>query len=750
MVKKILLSSALCYCSLQAQTLMLRDAVNEIVHTNPEIQEKLHTFKANIESYKYAKTGFLPKVDVDLSLGSETTKSKTTHDESKTLFKTESSLKLVENLFSGYETTNDIKQQKEKYISASLSIIEKANEIALSVAQTYINILKAKQLLLLEQDTVETHKDILNQIQAKVDAGFSPVSDSLQVQTRYTLAQADLQTQKNELENELAKFHKLLGRFPHINDFQDPIDDFNVPSNLNQAIMFALKNNPAIKIANHNVLAQKYAYKKAEKTKWPTIDLVVQGHFSDNANGLEDSSTQLYAGISMQYNIYNGGADEIDTQRNISLIHEENTKRDQVRRDVIESVILAYKTYNILHKKDKILKQHLDFAKKTNTAYHEEFKIGNRTLLDVLNMEVELNDARKKSVTNKYDMLVAKLRLEKALGTLANILNVSVDDITNLKYSDKNPKYKKDTLPLNLETDHDKILDMQDICDKSQNILNVNKFGCKNHSEDSGIEDLLKQAPLIQEKKKKSTTSITDDIMEELPDVSPSTPPKPKKTYPMQQDEKLFENNTQPPIQNKADDAPKLLHNKEYIYFEYGSSKLTNNSKRLVDMIIAKLKHDKNLKLKLTGYTDNLGPKRRNEIRSKSRADTVKRYLIAHGIDGRRISVFGMGESNPIASNATPEGRSLNRRVEFKFIDENGIQQDYISEKEKNYQPKTTQTKSYHQQKKTEDDESDIFLDAPPAQQTKPKVNPYKSKKYPIPQQKTSTEIDPEMIEVDF
>ena len=656
MVKKIIISSLLCYTTMYAEAFTLGDAANEIVHTHPEVKEKLHSFKAAIETHKYSKAGYLPTIDFQVSLGSETTKSQTTRDEYETLLKRETSLKLVENLFNGFATKNDVLEQKEKYISASLEIIEKANAITLRVSQTYLNILKYKNILALEQENIQNYEKILGQIQEKVKGGFSPLSDSLQVQTRYTLAKASLQTTKNSLENELAKFHKLLGRFLALSDFEEPTYDFSVPLELNNAIKFALKNNPTIKIANHTLKAKKYSYEKMKKTKWPTIDAIFKAENNENTGALEGSTERYYAGIELKYNIFNGFADTTQEQKEISLLHKEHELRNGKRRDIIESVILAFKTYNDLVTKETILTQHVEFAKQTNDAYYEEFRIGKRTLLDVLNIETEYNTAQKEFTTNKYEKLTAKYELLSYLGTLSNKIGVNVDNIANLRYSDKNSRYKRDTLPLNLEADKDKIVDMVDICDKSLSFLgNINSYGCSRSVSQEIIPSSIKKE--VTKKEEPVVSSFLDtpvpheDTLADIPEEDSL--------------ENLFIEET-PTIEKTSN----VTLDNEFIYFQYGSSKLTNNSKRLLDILVAKFRDNPRLKIKLTGYTDNRGPERRNIIRSRSRANTVKKYLVAHGVSRRTISTNGVGSANPIASNETKEGRSKNRRVEFELIND--------------------------------------------------------------------------------
>ena len=71
--------------------------------------------------------------------------------------------------------------------------------------------------------------------------------------------------------------------------------------------------------------------------------------------------------------------------------------------------------------------------------------------------------------------------------------------------------------------------------------------------------------------------------------------------------------------------------------------------------------------INVNGYTDSTGSADYNEQLSQRRANSVGNYLIQSGVGANRISAVGFGESNPIASNSTPEGRAQNRRVEVQI-----------------------------------------------------------------------------------
>ena len=80
------------------------------------------------------------------------------------------------------------------------------------------------------------------------------------------------------------------------------------------------------------------------------------------------------------------------------------------------------------------------------------------------------------------------------------------------------------------------------------------------------------------------------------------------------------------------------------------------------------MKKNSSYNLSINGYTDNTGSESGNLRISKARAAAAKKYLVNKGVNASRLTSEGYGIANPIATNDTPEGRALNRRVEFKVV----------------------------------------------------------------------------------
>jgi outer membrane protein OmpA-like peptidoglycan-associated protein len=87
-----------------------------------------------------------------------------------------------------------------------------------------------------------------------------------------------------------------------------------------------------------------------------------------------------------------------------------------------------------------------------------------------------------------------------------------------------------------------------------------------------------------------------------------------------------------------------------------------------LDKLVSFLTFNKTLRIQLSGHTDNVGDKKMNQLLSQNRAKSVYDYLITNGIDAKRLTYVGYGDTRPKVKNDSDENRAINRRTEFKVI----------------------------------------------------------------------------------
>jgi len=101
------------------------------------------------------------------------------------------------------------------------------------------------------------------------------------------------------------------------------------------------------------------------------------------------------------------------------------------------------------------------------------------------------------------------------------------------------------------------------------------------------------------------------------------------------------------------------------VFFDFDKYNIKPRFYPELDAVVKVLNKNPSVKIRIEGNTDNIGTAKYNMGLSERRAKSIMEYLVKAGIDENRLSIIGYGFSKPIAANATPEGRALNRRVEL-------------------------------------------------------------------------------------
>lgn len=104
------------------------------------------------------------------------------------------------------------------------------------------------------------------------------------------------------------------------------------------------------------------------------------------------------------------------------------------------------------------------------------------------------------------------------------------------------------------------------------------------------------------------------------------------------------------------------------IFFEFNKADLKSESFNELDRLYNILVENKDLKIEISGHTDDKGSDDYNKTLSNSRANSVMNYLTSKGIEKSRLTAVGYGESQPVVANDNDENRAINRRVEFKVL----------------------------------------------------------------------------------
>lgn len=115
---------------------------------------------------------------------------------------------------------------------------------------------------------------------------------------------------------------------------------------------------------------------------------------------------------------------------------------------------------------------------------------------------------------------------------------------------------------------------------------------------------------------------------------------------------------------------PSKLITLDNVYFDTDKATIKPESYKQLNELADLLKEKKSMEIEIAGHTDNVGNEKYNQDLSKRRAESIKSYLVKKGANAQHIRAAGYGDQQPIASNATADGRAKNRRIEVRITKE--------------------------------------------------------------------------------
>ena len=480
-MKKKLFISLLLVSVLHAQD--LPSTVQEVLSTNPIILERLKNYNSISQDIVSAKSGYYPKLDLSLGAGYENTdrtnRVNNGEDQSFDFNVYQNSLTLTQNLFKGFETTYQVEQQENKAISAAYSYVEKVNDTAFGMVNSYIQVMKNAELLQTSRENVQINEEIFQKVKKLFDSGLTTLSEVNKIESSLSLARSNYIVQENTLMDLTYNLQRVLGRLLDPQRMTVPEFTSKLPATLEEATQYAIENNPSLLVSKYNIRLAQASYKEKKSSFYPQLDVEVSQSMNKNVSATEGNEDKFRAMAFLKYNFFNGYADTAALQKSISQVHQENQSKNDLRRQVIEGMNLSWVANEKLTAQLVHLKDYQKFSQKTLTLYSKEYDLGRRSLLDLLSAQNDLIGSKSQIVSTKYSILFAKYRILDAMGTLVTTVLGDADIVySNVGLVGSEP-IEKDTLPIKLDMDNDLIVDEKDMCSNSLSSDMKSLYGCK-------------------------------------------------------------------------------------------------------------------------------------------------------------------------------------------------------------------------------------------------------------------------------
>jgi len=416
--------AALFFASgIQAQPVtQLKAAVEKAILENPEVKVKHKNLMAAANEQAVSEGGWRPRVDLEATVGEKSTFSPGLKSD-KGYTNSTATLQLRQMLFDGFATLSDVRRLGHTRMAAYYELLATSDNIGLEAARAYLDVQRYRELVELAKENYANHLDVYTRLESRVKAGVGRRVDLEQASGRLALAESNWLTEASNLHDVTARYQRLVGELPSQDLAAVPNLTPFLPVRDNY-VGNTVKGNPEFLGAVSNIRAFRADAEVRKAANYPTLELRASQSFETNRSAVtgdyRDSALQLV----LNYNLYKGGSDQARIRQYVDKLNATYDLRDKVCRDVRQTALIAFNDVGKLENQIGFLSQHELSTSKAREAYRQQFDIGQRSLLDLLDTENEFFQARRALVNAEYDLSLAKARVLGASGTLLSALKL--------------------------------------------------------------------------------------------------------------------------------------------------------------------------------------------------------------------------------------------------------------------------------------------------------------------------------------
>ncbi|RST30037.1 agglutination protein [Sphingomonas ginkgonis] len=403
----------------------LKDAVQQALNTNPQVRQAIANKLATQEERRQAQGLWYPRVDVRASAGVRELRNPTRRAiglAGETLTPVEGALTLDQLLLDAGGRQAEIRRHAARTDAAASRISERSEYVALNVSRAYIDYLLQQRLVAIAQDNVAFHEKLAGDLREGVQKGSISIADQQQAEERLQSARARVTEATEDLNTAAIEFQNLAGV---------PIDSATLPPDLAAALPPTLaeaesqarERNPLVQEALADFAATRELVRSARSDAGPRLNLEGQARVGNDIDGFAGNTRDLQANVVMRWNLTNGGIKEAN-------IREQQRRADEAQGRLFEQTRRAEQdarsAWNRLENQNRLVGELETQGKVTDDlllSYREQFNVGRRSLLDVLdaqntryNVQAQAESARMARLYAQYRVLAADNRLADALG----------------------------------------------------------------------------------------------------------------------------------------------------------------------------------------------------------------------------------------------------------------------------------------------------------------------------------------------
>ncbi len=424
----ILLPGALLLSAAPAFAVDLREAVQTALNSNPEIRQAVHNKEATYEELEQARGQYRPRLDLRLSAGLRNLRNPTRRSiglADDVLKPVEAELVADQLLLDAGGRAAELRRQAARTDGAAARIEERSEFVALNVARNYIDYLLQQRLVAIAEDNATFHERLAADLREGVSRGSISIADQQQAEERLQAARARVTEAREDLDTAGIAFQTLTGL---------PIDSVTMPPDLSGALPqtlpvaedLARQNNPRVQEALADLSAAREVVRSARSEAAPRLNAEGRARIGNDVDGFSGRTRDLQANLVMRWTLYNGGIKEANIREQQRRADEAHARLFQTQREAEEDVRSAWSRLQNQSRLVGELETQSRVADDLLLSYREQFNVGRRSLLDVLDAQNTRQNVQAQAESARMARLFAQYRVLASANRLIEALNVNM------------------------------------------------------------------------------------------------------------------------------------------------------------------------------------------------------------------------------------------------------------------------------------------------------------------------------------
>lgn len=396
----------------------LRDALIAAYQSNPGLDAERARLRATDEDMPRAQSGYRPTITGEASIASEELKSRPeTFNDGRTR-PTNWSINVRQPVFDGFRTTNAVSAAEAMVRAGRAQLGDRETSTLLDAVTAYMDVVRDQAVVGLRESNVGVLSRELQAAEARRAVKEVTLTDVAQARARRARAVSAADLANANLKISRASFLRVVGHAPE-GLSEPPLSVRGLPSSIEEAHRIADQESPRLISALYQEQAAKYSVDQVWGELLPRVD--VEASYSQGTDVTQTIDQRNSASITGRLRIpfYQGGEVHARVRKakhnHVGRIQE----IEQARADVEANVTSAWSRLMAARAQLESDQVQVSAAKIALTGVREEEKVGQRTLLDVLNAEQELLDARVSLVGTRRDLIVASYAVLASIGRLS-------------------------------------------------------------------------------------------------------------------------------------------------------------------------------------------------------------------------------------------------------------------------------------------------------------------------------------------